>query len=297
MHDLREDQEEALWAWRDAGGRGVIILPTGAGKTDVALHAMARMEKPTLVVVPIRDLMYQWHRRILFGLGYDAGIVGDNLYNLKPVTVTTYHSAAIHGGEIGDRFQLVIFDEVHHLPGRFFREGALTCAAPFRMGLTATLERPDGKHGDLDYLVGKVVFVQKISEAKGKTLADYEVVRIPVALSSEEQDFKMENIGEEPIFSEFIIENPETGGRYRVAIRGETPGGNYCSCPDFSINTLGTGEDLTKALSSAWSIPWRQARAESHPWSMQSTITGSLPGPCWRGWRARPTMIQMNISA
>ena len=55
-----------------------------------------------------------------------------------------------------------------------------------------------------------------------------------------DQDFKFENIGAEPVFSEFRVINPASGGRYRVAIRGSQPGDNFCSCPDFSTNDLGT---------------------------------------------------------
>jgi len=55
-----------------------------------------------------------------------------------------------------------------------------------------------------------------------------------------EQDFQLKNIGTEPILSEFLVKNPKTGGEYRVAIRGNRPGENYCSCPDFAVNTLGT---------------------------------------------------------
>lgn len=55
-----------------------------------------------------------------------------------------------------------------------------------------------------------------------------------------EQDFKLTNIGEDPIFSEFLVTNPESQKSYRVAIRGREAGDNFCSCPDFSVNTLGT---------------------------------------------------------
>ena len=55
-----------------------------------------------------------------------------------------------------------------------------------------------------------------------------------------EQDFKFKNIGDEPIFSEFIVSNPETKMDYRVAVRGKELGCNFCSCPDFAVNTLGT---------------------------------------------------------
>lgn len=184
---LRREQQTALARWTSAGGRGVILMPTGTGKTEVALAAMAQSRIATLVVAPVRDLMHQWQRRILRSLGYDAGIVGDALFNPQPITVTTYDSAYARMPELGDRFGLVIFDEAHHLPGRCYRDAALLCAAPLRMGLTATPERSDGRHVDLARLIGPTVYRQEIAHAKGRTLADYDVVRIPVKLSDEEQ--------------------------------------------------------------------------------------------------------------
>ena len=55
-----------------------------------------------------------------------------------------------------------------------------------------------------------------------------------------EQEFRCENLGEHPVFSDFNITNPISGKTYKVAIRSEEPGLNYCSCPDFKVNTLGT---------------------------------------------------------
>ncbi|MEN6576240.1 MAG: DEAD/DEAH box helicase [Phycisphaerales bacterium] len=57
---------------------------------------------------------------------------------------------------------------------------------------------------------------------------------------AQRQDYRVTNLGTEPIFSEFFVTNPVTGGEYRVAIRGQDLGDNYCSCPDFAVNTLGT---------------------------------------------------------
>src|SRR3972149_8407927 len=56
----------------------------------------------------------------------------------------------------------------------------------------------------------------------------------------EKQDFVLNNTGEHPIFSDFSLTNPQSGKTYRIAIRGEAPGVNYCSCPDYSVNNLGT---------------------------------------------------------
>src|SRR5215472_689329 len=60
---LRSDQQGAIEAWERAGRRGVIVKPTGTGKTEIALSIIARHEASTLVVAPLRDLMYQWQRR------------------------------------------------------------------------------------------------------------------------------------------------------------------------------------------------------------------------------------------
>jgi len=184
---LRQDQLEALTAWEEAGRRGQIIMPTGTGKTIVALAAMARCQTATLVVAPIRDLMYQWHRRIGQALGYNAGILGDGRHEIHAVTVTTYDSAYIHMERMGDRFGLVIFDEEHHLPGPSLRQAAEFCAAGWRMGLTATPERFDGEQVYLDELIGPVAYRQDIADARGVTLAEYQTVRIPVALRDAEQ--------------------------------------------------------------------------------------------------------------
>jgi superfamily II DNA or RNA helicase len=61
--------------------------------------------------------------------------------------------------------------------------------------------------------------------------------------------FKIKNTGDHPIFSEFAVTNPASGKTYKIAIRGLQPGDNYCSCPDFSINTLGTCKHIEFVLS------------------------------------------------
>jgi len=131
--------------------------------------------------------MYQWQRRIQEYLGYDVGIIGDNTFNVKPVSVTTYDSAAIHMTKLGNQFGLIVYDECHHLPGDFYRESAIMSASPFRLGLTATPGRSDGRQTDLENLIGKTIYELQVHEATGDILADYRVIRVPVTLSSAEQ--------------------------------------------------------------------------------------------------------------
>jgi superfamily II DNA or RNA helicase len=184
---LRPDQQAAIEAWERAGRRGVIVKPTGTGKTEIALSIVARHQAPTLVVAPLRDLMYQWQRRIKRGLGFDAGVLGDGRQETWPITVTTYDSAWIHMKEIGNRYRLIVYDEVHHLPGPVQHESALDCLAPMRLGLSATPWRADGRDRMLAELIGPVVYDEDLSDARGRTIADYSIVRVPIYLTDEEQ--------------------------------------------------------------------------------------------------------------
>ena len=63
-----------------------------------------------------------------------------------------------------------------------------------------------------------------------------------------EQAFELENLGDDPVFSEFSVYNPDSRRRYRVAIRGAQAGDNHCSCPDFATNDLGTCKHIEFAL-------------------------------------------------
>jgi superfamily II DNA or RNA helicase len=63
-----------------------------------------------------------------------------------------------------------------------------------------------------------------------------------------EQAFGLENLGSDPFFSEFRVSNPVSKSGYRVAIRGLGPGGNFCSCPDYSTSELGTCKHLEFTL-------------------------------------------------
>src|SRR5207302_10315488 len=89
-------QTEALDAWWRQGGRGVVVLPTGTGKTYLAVLAIHRAGRPALVVTPTIDLLNQWYGELTLAFGGPIGLMGGGYYELQPLTVTTYDSAYIH---------------------------------------------------------------------------------------------------------------------------------------------------------------------------------------------------------
>lgn len=181
-------QQEALDAWVGQGWRGVVVLPTAAGKTYLAYLAMQATPRSTLITVPTLDLMHQWYDQLLQNFpDVEVGLLGGGSRDRTPVLVATYDSAAIHAESLGNQYGLLICDECHHLPSDFNRVIAEYSVAPYRLGLTATPDRADGRHEDLNHLLGPIVYQKQPHELAGDTLAPYEVVQIKVALSDVEQ--------------------------------------------------------------------------------------------------------------
>ncbi|ARV58592.1 helicase [Nostocales cyanobacterium HT-58-2] len=182
-------QSEALAAWKLAGRQGVVVLPTAAGKTYLAQMAMQSTPRTTLIVVPTLDLMHQWYAHLKAAFpDAEVGLLGGGSRDRTPVLVATYDSAAIHAESLGNLYALLIFDECHHLPTDFNRVIADYAIAPYRLGLSATPERTDGKHADLDILIGKEVYRKRAEDLAGKALAEHEIVQIKVKLSQHERE-------------------------------------------------------------------------------------------------------------
>ncbi|HJN77679.1 MAG TPA: DEAD/DEAH box helicase family protein [Myxococcota bacterium] len=190
----RSYQSEAFEAWREAGRRGVVSLPTGSGKSFVAELCIADTKRPTLVVAPTIDLCTQWQRNLAAAFGDPIGGLGGGQHALEDITVSTYDSAYIHMERYGDRFGLVVFDEVHHLPAQAYAQIAEMMLAPYRLGLSATVERQDGAHLDLASLVGPTIYEKGIKELSGHVLADYRVQRVTVEMGPDRQAEYDENM-------------------------------------------------------------------------------------------------------
>ncbi len=188
---LRDYQAEALDAWRRNRYRGVIALPTGSGKTVVALAAICELKVPTLIVVYTRDQINEWKSKILELTNIPPSLIGlfyGEEKQVKPITIATYQTAYRNTDILTDKFSLLVVDEVHHLPADKFRAIALEVLAPFRMGLSATPYREDGREKELFSLMGELVYTKSLDEliARGY-VAPFYIIPYYVELKPDER--------------------------------------------------------------------------------------------------------------
>jgi superfamily II DNA or RNA helicase len=186
QQEVRSYQAEALQIWKKAR-KGYIVLPTGAGKSYLALLAVHATQRDTLIVVPTLDLMHQWYGLIITYFSQEPGLIGGGYFEIKDITISTYDSAWMHMERMGNRFGMIIFDECHHLPGESYSLSAIASIAPFRLGLSATPERSDGQESLLDPLIGPCLYRKGIKDLAGFTLSEYAVRKVYVELAPEEK--------------------------------------------------------------------------------------------------------------
>jgi len=185
---LYKFQAQALNAWLDAGCRGVIVVPTGGGKTYIGLVALAYLSVPTLICVTTIELARQWIQKIKEHLGIeDVGLLGGGKHDIKDITVAIYNSAVKHIDKLKDRFDLFIADESHHIPAKVFKEIAFRLKARKRLALSATPYRLDRNEALLFFTMGGIVYKAKYEEmVRLKLASPLKYYRVYVRLSPEE---------------------------------------------------------------------------------------------------------------
>jgi len=185
---LYDFQEEAVRRWEENGRFGTVVMPTGAGKTYVGLEAIFRTSRSTLVCVVTEEMVGQWVQLIRERLSVNPGVFSGRRKELRPVTVGIYNSVAKHIDSLFDRFSLVVFDEVHHVPASTFKEVAFRSKARYRLGLSATPERADGNDHLIFLTAGDIVYKISFQELLSRGfLAPVRHHLVYVDLSEEER--------------------------------------------------------------------------------------------------------------
>ena len=218
--EVRDYQKEAADIFLSGGscghGYGIVVLPCGSGKTILAILLMSRIKTRTLILAPNITSVHQWISEIKRWTNLtddDVGEYSGEKKDIKKVTVSTYQifthkdkdEVFTHFEKIRkENWGFVIYDEVHMLPAPVFKITA-EMQSIYRLGLTATLIREDGREDEVFSLVGPKRYDKPWSELEKKGFiakAFCHEIRIPLAeeetmnyaLASEREKYRIASV-------------------------------------------------------------------------------------------------------
>ncbi len=208
--ELRPYQQAALGAWHLADHRGLVVLPTGAGKTRLAIAAMHSVPSASvLCLVPTRVLLHQWIEQLSAWYAGPVGCWGDGRRQTEAITVATFESGLRRAADSGALFDLLIVDEAHHFGDRLRDEALEMCTAPMRLGLTATPPEQAAAQQRLAELIGPVQFELSIADLAGTYLSAYDLVVLRAPLSALElEEYQVEQAAFARVFRAFRLVSP-----------------------------------------------------------------------------------------
>ncbi|NJD99212.1 DEAD/DEAH box helicase [Thermococcus sp. LS1] len=140
---------------------GVLSLPVGSGKTVVGLRIIHELDLSALIVVHTKELLYQWADKVREVLGVEPGIVGDNKWEERAVTIAMIQTLLSRGADkLQNDYAIVMFDECHRTSAaeKFYQLG-LSLPQVYRFGLSATpWRRIRGEEIKIEAVVGPTIF-------------------------------------------------------------------------------------------------------------------------------------------
>lgn len=141
--------------------QGVIVSPTGSGKSLIGLEIIRQRKQKALIIVHRSDLARQWIEIIKQRMGITAGFIGDGQWKIgEEITVGMVQTLASQDERLAmacNTFGLVLCDETHHAPAEMFSCVLGSLNAKYRYGLSATVNRRDGLERVIYRTVGPVI--------------------------------------------------------------------------------------------------------------------------------------------
>jgi len=177
---LRESQAEVV---DDIADNCLINANPSWGKTFTGISIACKLGQKTLVVVHTEKLRKQWMKEVEKTLGIKAGEIGGGKNNTKPpIVIATMQSLKNRMTEVRSMYGTIILDECHHLPASVFKAIIDDCRARYKIGLSATLWRKDGKHVMLDDYTGLKLYQPK---DENKVQSEIIIVNTGITFSSD----------------------------------------------------------------------------------------------------------------
>ena len=156
-YQLRPDQQEVYDQVSDTCFINALV---GWGKTFTALHIARKWGQKTLVVTHTTALRDQWREEIEALFGLTPGLIGSGTFDVEDhfIVVGNVQSIVKNLDKINKEFGTIILDEAHHCPATTFSQTIDTFHARYRLALSGTMQRKDGKHVIFQDYFGTTVF-------------------------------------------------------------------------------------------------------------------------------------------
>jgi len=167
------------------GRRGIIIAPTGTGKTVIACHAIMAANTPTLIITPRERILKMWQESLKVKFNLEATAFYDREKVLSNLTISIYNSVVLHPW-ILDHFKMVILDEVHHVAAETFSQILFRLEGKDVMALTATLKREDGRHNEVAARLPVVYCLDLATAIKNGYVSPIEIYPVSAPLTEVE---------------------------------------------------------------------------------------------------------------
>ncbi len=187
---------------------GVLALPVGSGKTIVGLRIIHEVDYPSLIVVHTKELLYQWAEKVNETLGIEPGIVGDNKWEERGITVAMIQTLLSRGADkLQNDYALLMFDECHRTSAaeKFYQLGLLLPQI-YRFGLSATpWRRVKGEEIKIEAVVGPIIFevrAEDLINEKFLAKPKFEIITYESTMPSFSERYK-------ELYEEMIMNNDE----------------------------------------------------------------------------------------
>lgn len=257
-------QEIAAQRFIEYGG-GLVEAPTGSGKTAIMLEVIRRLKQRSLIIVEKSSLGAQWVEQIQQKLGYQAGYIGEGMWEERDITVALRQSlwsakdtidrrgqeselapmlaaSVVSYRPFWERWGAVMLDEAHHAPAETLVELLQRFPAWFRGGASATLARDPLLFPIAEAVVGPMIHETTFEEAEAR------LVRPTVRVIESDFDFpEYHPTRREPVWDEnrkrevmktvrnnygemmaALIRDPDRNAKIAKHIVEEASAGHHC---------------------------------------------------------------------
>lgn len=158
---LYEDQEEVINNFKTKP-YGILVSNPGTGKTVMCLYLIKYLKLKTLILVNSAYLLRQWEEAFIEFYNYQPGVLGDKSKSIKDITVATFQTFNKIKEDYPNTWSFIVVDECHHTPANTFSGVLRSLEAPFKFGVTGTLERKDGLENLTKYYLGNRVIINEV---------------------------------------------------------------------------------------------------------------------------------------